>query len=93
MALRNAVQMICYPNRLGNNLKDLYTVIERHFSDAIGGVHILPFFPSNADAGFSPLTHKEVDPEFGDWADIERISAKYDLCCDVTVSRCRRRVY
>ncbi|POP54705.1 sucrose phosphorylase [Zhongshania marina] len=86
MALRNAVQMICYPNRLGNNLKDLHTVIERHFSDAIGGVHILPFFPSNADAGFSPLTHKEVDPEYGTWEDIERISSKYDLCCDVTVN-------
>ncbi|MCC5811809.1 MAG: sucrose phosphorylase [Ectothiorhodospiraceae bacterium] len=86
MVLRNQVQLICYPNRIGNNLADLYTALERHLSDAIGGVHILPFFPSNADGGFSPLTHKEVEPEYGDWSDIERISAKYDLCSDLTVN-------
>ena len=49
MPLRNAVQLICYPDRLGNNLRDLNTVIEKHLHDAIGGVHILPFYPSNAD--------------------------------------------
>ena len=37
----------------------------------IVAVHLLPFYPSNADAGFSPLTHKEVDPRYGDWEDIE----------------------
>ncbi|MBR9909782.1 MAG: sucrose phosphorylase [Gammaproteobacteria bacterium] len=86
MHLRNAIQLICYPDRMGNNLRDLNTVIEKHLSKAIGGVHILPFYPSNADGGFSPLTHKEVAPEFGDWEDIERISAKYDLCVDLTVN-------
>ncbi|MFK4752993.1 sucrose phosphorylase [Oceanobacter antarcticus] len=86
MALRNAVQMICYPDRLGNSLKDLHTVLNTHFTDAIGGVHILPFYPSNADAGFSPLTHKEVDPVYGDWGDIEAIAAEYDVCADVTVN-------
>ena len=86
MSLRNAVQLICYPNRLGSNLKDLHATLDKHLSDAIGGVHILPFFPSNADGGFSPLTHKEVDPEFGDWGDIERLAADYDLCCDLTVN-------
>lgn len=86
MSLRNAVQLICYPNRIGDDLKDLNTVIEKYLGDAIGGVHILPFFPSNADAGFSPLTHKEVDPKYGDWGDIERISSRYDLCVDLTVN-------
>ncbi|MEQ9463159.1 MAG: sucrose phosphorylase [Haliea sp.] len=86
MLLRNSVQLICYPDRIGNNLADLYTALESHFSDAVGGVHILPFYPSNADAGFSPLTHREVDPEYGNWEDIERIAAKYDLCADLTVN-------
>ena len=66
MALRNAVQLICYPNRIGDNLGDLSDVIERHLAKAIGGVHILPLYPSNADGGFSPLTHKQVDPAYGD---------------------------
>lgn len=86
MSLRNAVQLICYPNRMGNNLKDLHHVMDKHFRDCIGGVHILPFFPSNADGGFSPLTHKEVEPEYGCWADIEAIAADYDICCDVTIN-------
>lgn len=86
MLLKNTIQLICYPNRLGNNLADLNTVLEKYFSDAVGGVHILPFYPSNADAGFSPLTHQEVDPAFGNWEDIERISANYDLCVDLTVN-------
>ncbi|HSH12665.1 MAG TPA: hypothetical protein VLA15_02915, partial [Desulfurivibrionaceae bacterium] len=77
MLLKNAVQLICYPDRIGNNLKDLYTVVDTHLSEAIGGLHILPFFPSNADGGFSPLTHKEVDPAFGTWDDIEAFTAKY----------------
>ncbi|MGX5218548.1 MULTISPECIES: sucrose phosphorylase [Pseudomonas] len=86
MSLRNAVQLICYPNRLGNNLADLYTVIDRYLGDTIGGVHILPLYPSNADSGFSPLTHAEVDPAFGTWADVERITARYDLCLDLTIN-------
>ncbi len=86
MLLKNQVQLICYPNRIGDNLADLYLTLEKHFSRAVGGVHILPFYPSNADAGFSPLTHKEVDPEYGDWSDIELIAEKYDICADLTVN-------
>lgn len=86
MPLRNAVQLICYPNRIGKDLQDLGNFMEKHLSRAVGGVHILPFYPSNADGGFSPLTHKEVASEFGDWDDIERIAAKFDLCADVTVN-------
>lgn len=86
MPLRNAVQLICYPNRMGSNLKDLHRVMNKHFSDCVGGVHILPFFPSNADGGFSPLSHREVEPAFGNWDDIEAIAADYDLTCDVTIN-------
>ena len=86
MALTNSVHLICSPDRLGNNLSDLYGILEKHLTDAIGGVHILPFYPSPAYGGFSPLTHKEVDPRYGTWADIERIPANYDLCADLTVS-------
>ncbi|MFV8818463.1 sucrose phosphorylase [Haliea sp. E17] len=86
MLLKNKIQLICYPNRIGNNLADLYATLEKHFSDAVGGVHILPFYPSNADGGFSPLTHCEVDPDVGDWHDVERIAANYDICADLTVN-------
>ena len=31
MSLRNQIQLIAYPDRLGSNLADLHTVIDRHF--------------------------------------------------------------
>ncbi len=86
MSLRNAVQMICYPNRLGNDLNDLHAFTQRHLEGAIGGLHILPFYPSNADGGFSPLTHKRVDAEYGTWDDIELLASHYDICADLTVN-------
>lgn len=86
MPLRNQVQLITYPHRLGGNLASLGDILDAHLEKAVGGVHILPLYPSNADGGFSPLTHKEVDPAFGTWADVERISGKYDLCLDLTIN-------
>ncbi len=86
MTLRNQVQLIAYPDRMGANLAELYDIIERYFSKAIGGIHILPPYPSNADGGFAPLTHKEIDPAYGSWADVERIAARYDLCLDLTLN-------
>ncbi|HEX5004122.1 MAG TPA: sucrose phosphorylase [Gemmatimonadales bacterium] len=86
MALRNQVQLITYPERLGGNLAALGDILETHLAGAVGGVHILPLYPSNADGGFSPLTHKEVDARFGSWDDVERISSRFDLCLDLTVN-------
>jgi glucosylglycerol phosphorylase (configuration-retaining) len=71
---------------LGADLAELHDIIDRHFAKAIGGVHILPPYPSNADGGFSPLTHKEIDPKYGTWADVEKISARFDLCLDLTLN-------
>jgi sucrose phosphorylase len=85
--LRNTIQLIAYPDRMGSTLADLRKVIDRHLSKAIGGVHILPPYPSNADCGFSPLTHKEIDPRYGSWADIEGLAAAgYDICLDLTLN-------
>jgi glucosylglycerol phosphorylase (configuration-retaining) len=86
VALRNTVQLIAYPDRMGGTLAALGDILDAHLKTAVGGVHILPLYPSNADAGFSPLTHKEVDPRFGTWADVERIAGSYDLCLDLTIN-------
>lgn len=83
--LDNKCQLIVYPNRIGETLEDLYTFM-RPLKDSVGGVHILPMYPSNSDGGFSPLTHLEVDPEFGNWADIERLTANFEVCVDITLN-------
>ena len=46
-------------------------------------MHLLPFFPSSGDRGFAPLCYDRVDPAFGDWDDVARLtegrSAVYDF--------------
>lgn len=84
--MENQVQLITYPDSLGGDLKELEKNVSKHFKGAIGGIHILPFYPSSSDRGFAPLTHLKVDPEFGDWSDIRRLSKKYTIMADVMVN-------
>jgi len=91
MALQNKVQLITYPDSLGGNLLTLHYVLRKHLRDAVGGVHILPFYPSSADRGFAPITHDEVDPQFGSWVDIEKIGADFDLTVDFMVNHISRQ--
>lgn len=80
--MRNQCQLITYPDSLGRNLKELIFVINKYLQHVIGGIHILPFYPSSADRGFAPITYSLVDPAFGSWNDIEILGDKYDLTID-----------
>jgi len=84
--LRNQVQLITYADSLGGTLRDVSTFLEQYIKTAIGGVHLLPFYPSSADRGFAPLTHLEVEPAFGSWDDVRMLAEKYDLVADLTVN-------
>jgi sucrose phosphorylase len=88
--IRNKVQLITYPDSLGGNLCRLYEILKGHFEGVVGGVHILPFYPSSSDRGFSPLTHLEVGPGFGTWEDIDRIGRDFDLVADLMVNHISR---
>lgn len=87
--LQNKVQLITYADSLGSNLKETHTILQK-LKPYIGGVHILPFYPSSGDRGFAPLTHLEVDPKFGDWIDIEKVSLDFDLVVDLVVNHISR---
>jgi sucrose phosphorylase len=91
MSVQNKVQLITYPDSLGSNLLELHYVLRRYLRKAIGGLHLLPFYPSSADRGFAPLTYAEVDPAFGNWADIECIGAEFDLIIDFMVNHISRQ--
>ncbi|MEM1312141.1 MAG: sucrose phosphorylase [Patescibacteria group bacterium] len=80
--LKNQIQLITYPDSLGGNLNQLHTLLYKHFKEAVGGVHILPFYPSSSDRGFCPLTYDTVDPNFGGWNDIQKISKDFELAAD-----------
>ena len=91
MSLQNKINLVTYPDSMGNNLLELHYVLLRYLTQFIGGVHILPFYPSSADRGFAPLTYDEVDPSFGTWEDIEMIGRDFDLVFDFMVNHISRQ--
>lgn len=86
MKLKNGVMLITYPNSMGKNISELQHVLDHYISGAVAGVHILPFFPSSSDRGFSPMRYDIVDPDFGDWSDLTRLSEKYSLMYDFMIN-------
>ena len=55
-------------------LRSLAEFLQQHVGDAINAVHILPFFPSSSDDGFSVIDYRQVDPALGDWTDIKYLA-------------------
>lgn len=86
MNLQNKIMLITYADSMGKNLKELHEVLNKYYKNAIGGVHILPFFPSSADRGFAPMCYDKVDETFGDFSDIEKIGREYYLMFDFMVN-------
>lgn len=91
MTLKNKIQLITYPDSLGENLSELHYALRKYFLKAIGGVHLLPFYPSSSDRGFAPITYDEVDPAFGTWEDVEKIGQDFDLIIDFMVNHISRQ--
>jgi len=91
MTIPNKVQLITYPDSLGQNLAELHYVLKRYLQGTVGGIHLLPFFPSSADRGFAPITYDRVDPDFGTWRDIEKLGRDFDLMIDFMVNHISRQ--
>jgi sucrose phosphorylase len=86
MNLKNEIMLITYADSMGNNLQDLHKLLNQYYKKAVGGVHILPFFPSSADRGFAPMCYDKVDPAFGTFADVEALGKDYYLMFDFMVN-------
>jgi sucrose phosphorylase len=80
------VQLITYSDSTGKDLAELKQALDVHFQPAVKGVHILPFYPSSADRGFAPLTHRRIDERFGTEEDVRAISSGYELMADLIVN-------
>ncbi len=91
MNWKNKIMLITYPDSMGKNIKDLNYALETYFKGAIGGIHILPFFPSSADRGFAPICYDKIDKKFGDWTDIESLAENYYLMYDFMINHISRQ--
>ena len=60
--------------------------LHRYVSGAITGVHVLPFFPFTSDDGFAVTDFRVVNPQLGDWPDINRIAERFKLMSDLVLN-------
>lgn len=86
MKIRNEAMLITYADSLGKNLEELKNVLDNHLQGVIGGVHLLPFYPSSGDRGFAPMDYTKVDEAFGNWDDVKAISDNYYFMMDFMVN-------
>jgi glucosylglycerate phosphorylase len=71
-------------------LQTLHRVLVRTLDRPTSGVHILPFFPYSSDDGFSVIDYSQVNPEFGTWADVDRLGGDLRLMFDAVVNHVSR---
>lgn len=86
MEFDNKIMLITYADSIGKNIKDLKNILNKYCKDTIKGIHILPFFPSSGDRGFSPIEYKKVDINFGTFEDIKNLSKDYYLMFDYMIN-------
>ena len=84
-------QLLTYPDSLGGDLHALGALLDGPLTGLFRGVHILPPFPSSGDRGFAPITYHEIEPRFGTWADIGRISEHHDVLLDLMINHLSRQ--
>ena len=88
----NNILLITYGDSIydRNQEKPLITLanfLSKYLEDTITGVHILPFNPYSSDDGFAVIDYLQVNPQLGDWQDIENISkGQFQLMVDLVIN-------
>src|SRR5262245_16098310 len=64
------------------HIRTLGAFLDRYASGAVSAVHLLPFYPSSSDDGFSVVDYYAVDPHLGGWEDVGSIGEHFQLMFD-----------
>ena len=67
-------------------LQTLNAFCMTHLAGLVSGIHILPFFPSSSDDGFSVVDYRSVDPALGDWQEIALMGEGFRLMFDAVIN-------
>ncbi len=82
--------LITYPDQVQapgeRPLRTLGLVADEYLAGLVDTIHILPFFPSSSDDGFSVTDYQTVAPGNGDWGDIQKISRRFRLMFDAVIN-------
>ncbi len=64
----------------------MYDFLSSRMKGVVNGVHILPFFPFTSDDGFAVTDYRKVNPQLGEWSDINRIGQAFHLMSDLVLN-------
>jgi sucrose phosphorylase len=80
------VLLISYADQLrardGPPLQVLAGFLRDRVRGLVSTVHLLPFYPSSSDDGFSVVDYFQVDHAIGSWADLSTLQEDFDLMFD-----------
>ena len=82
--------LISYGDNLKNKnevpLKALKNFFEKNLKTFFEILHVLPFYPSSSDGGFSVTDHKNVNKDLGTWNDIRLLSNHASIMADLILN-------
>ncbi len=78
------------PKESVSKLKKLQQFLNEHVKYWISTVHILPFYPSSSDDGFSVVDYTKVNASLGGWDNIEDLSNDFRLMGDLVMNHTSR---
>ncbi|HHC71936.1 MAG TPA: alpha-amylase [Thiotrichales bacterium] len=67
-------------------LETLHRFLDERVGEAIRHLHLLPFFPSSSDEGFSVIDFRRVDPALGEWRQVESLARRWPLLVDLVLN-------
>lgn len=67
-------------------LDTLQSFLHNQLQGVFSAVHVLPFFPHSSDDGFAVIDYMQVDPELGNWEDIEALARHFKLMADLVIN-------
>tara|TARA_Y100000768_G_scaffold62372_1_gene42586 strand:+ start:2815 stop:4563 length:1749 start_codon:yes stop_codon:yes gene_type:complete len=86
----NTVVLITYADSIDDKynlpINSVYNFLNEYGKDFFEIVHILPFFPSSSDTGFSIMDYYTIYHKFGQWNDILSISKNFGFMADVVIN-------
>jgi len=89
------VFLIAYPDQIRGAgeapLRSLARLLRGPLARTVSGVHLLPFYPSSSDDGFSVVDYDAVDPEHGGWEDIAALAGSHRLMFDAVINHVSAR--
>lgn len=80
----------CPARETGSWLQKQHRLLREKLKGVISTIHLLPFFPSSSDDGFSVIDYRRVDEKVGRWEDIEEMSKDFRIMGDLVINHVSR---